>query len=57
MTPRTIMTFSCHELKFVPLSIGIELMLAEILEAELTTKQRTKQQNKTSSHKFRIILK
>ena len=35
MTPRTIWRFSCHVLKFVPFSIGIELMLTLMLEAEL----------------------
>ena len=56
MTLRKFMTFSCHDLKFVSLSIGIELMLAVILEVELAIEQRIKQQNKTSSHKFYITL-
>ena len=42
MTSRTIITFSCHDLKFVPLSIGMELTLAVMLEAELVIEQRTK---------------
>lgn len=39
MTPRTIMTFFCHDLKLVPLSIGIELMLEMMFGAELVTEK------------------
>ena len=42
MTPSAIITFSYHALKLVSLSMRIELMLEEILEAELATEQRTK---------------
>ena len=55
MTPRTIKTFSCHALKLVPLSIGIEFMLAEIFAAEFETGQRTKQTKQTNSHKHHIM--
>ena len=43
MTLRTIKMLSYHALKLVPLSIGIEFMLAEIFVAELEIGQRTKQ--------------
>ena len=42
MTQRTIKTFSFHALKLVPLSIGIELTLAEIFAAEPVTEQKIK---------------
>ena len=35
MQPRTIRTFSFHSLKFVPLSMGILLMFADIVAADI----------------------
>ena len=46
MTPRTILRFSCHVLKFVPFSIGIELMLALMLEAKLVAESGNNKQAK-----------
>ena len=46
MTPRTIWRFSCHVMKFVPFSIGIELMLAVMLEAELVAESENNKQAK-----------
>ena len=46
MTPRTIWRFSCHVLKFVPFSIGIELMLALMLETELVVESKNNKQAK-----------
>ena len=46
MTPRTIWRFSCHVFKFVPFSIGIELMLAVMLEAELVAESENNKQAK-----------
>ena len=46
MTPRTIWRFSCHVLKFVPFSIGIKLMLALMLEAELVAELENNKQEK-----------
>ena len=46
MTPRTIWRFSCHVLKFVPFSIGIELMMAVMLEAELVVESENNKQEK-----------
>ena len=37
-------------LKFVPFSIGIELMLALMLEAELVAESENNKQAKTNSH-------
>ena len=46
MTPRTMWRFSCHVLKFVPFSIGIELMLTVMLEAELVAESENNKQAK-----------
>ena len=46
MTPRTIWRFSCHVLKFVPFIIGIELMLALMLEVELVAESEINKQEK-----------
>ena len=46
MTPRTIWRFSYHVLKFVSFSIGIELMLAVMLEAELVAESKNNKQAK-----------
>ena len=48
MTPRTIKSLSFHELKLVSLSIGMELILAEIFTAE----PGTKTENKKKKTKF-----
>ena len=53
MTLKTIMMFSCNDLKLVPFIIGIEFMLVVILETELTAEW---EKNKTKSLKFHIIL-
>ena len=46
MTPRTIWRFSCHVLKFVPFSIGIELMLIVMLEVKLVAESKNNKQAK-----------
>ena len=46
MTPRTMWRFLCHVLKFVPFSIGIELKLAVMLEAELVAESENNKQAK-----------
>ena len=46
MQQRTIITFSFQFLKFVPLSTGMELILADINEAEAVTGSRTRQNYK-----------
>ena len=43
MTVRSIERFSCHDLKLEPFNIGIELMLAVILVADITESENNKQ--------------
>jgi len=46
MTPRTILRFSCHDLKLEPFNIGIELMVTVILVGVISEQRTTNKQTK-----------
>ena len=56
MASRTIWRFSCHVLKFVPFSIGIELMLALTLEAKLVAESENNKQAKQTHVRLKTKL-
>lgn len=53
--PRTIIAFSFKSLKLVSFSIGMELMLADMVEADVLAEQRTKNILRRTMSSFLMI--